>query len=304
MTQTTQLLRPVAEVLRAPRMLEGEGFEVSRPIPGPGYESVGPFIMLDQFGPVEYGPGEAKGAPEHPHFGFETLTYLLEGRGLHRDSIGNVSTTGPGEAQWMRAGRGIVHDEGADEELKRKGGRSHGVQLWINLPRANKEAEPAYRAISRDMIPEMQVGDAHVRLLAGSLLGKEGPVTTFAKPWLAHVNLPAGGKTLLDVPGGIDLGAYVLLGAGKFGAEAREASAGELVRFGSGVGAVAIEASEALDVLVLGGPGLDAPILRYGPFVASSREQLLKAVRDYQTGKMGLIDFSQPAPGSKAAAPA
>lgn len=293
--------RPVTAVVPALRTLEGEGFEVQRAIPGPGYESVGPFIMLDHFGPIEYGPGEAKGAPEHPHFGFETLTYLLEGHGLHRDSLGNVSITGPSEAQWMRAGRGIVHDEGADEEMRAKGGRSHGVQLWINLPRPHKEAEPAYKPFTTSDIPTLQWGGGAIRLLAGTLDGARGPVETFAQPWLAHVSLPAGSSASVPLPLGIQAGAYLLQGTGRFGPELRPARAGELVRFGSAGGQVEIAAEAALDVLLMGGPPLDAPILRYGPFVANSKEQLLKAVRDFQTGRMGRIDFSRLPPARRRA---
>ncbi len=288
--------RAVTGVHAAPHMLEGEGFEVARAIPGPGFQSIGPFIMLDHFGPKDYGPGEAKGAPEHPHFGIETLTYMFDGYGLHRDSIGNVSITGPGEAQWMRAGRGIVHDEGADPEAQKKGGRSHGVQLWINLPRGHREADPEYKPIRADAIPELFVDGATLRLLAGRLESETGPVTSFAPPWLVHASLPAGTKIRLAAPADIDLGAYVVAGKGKFGPEGRAAKEGDLVRFARSGDGVALAADTALDVLVLGGPPVDWPILRYGPFVADSKEELLRAVRDYQTGAMGQIDFSKPIP--------
>lgn len=288
--------RAVVGVHPAPHTLEGEGFEVARAIPGPGFQAIGPFIMLDHFGPKDYGPGEAKGAPEHPHFGIETLTYMFDGFGLHRDSIGNVSITGPGEAQWMRAGRGIVHDEGADPEAQKSGGRSHGVQLWINLPRGQREADPQYKPVRASEIPELHQDGATIRLLAGTLGGVTGPVTSFAPPWLAHVSIPAGASLKLATPSGIDLGAYIVSGAGRFGPDEIPASGDDLVRFARSGDGVAIVADSALEILVLGGPPVDWPILRYGPFVADTKDELLRAVRDYQTGKMGLIDFSKPIP--------
>jgi len=288
--------RAATTVLPAMHTLEGEGFEVRRAIPGPGFQSVGPFIMLDHFGPKEYGPGEALGAPEHPHFGIETLTYMFDGYGLHRDSLGNVSITGPGEAQWMRAGRGIVHDEGADPEAREKGGRSHGVQLWINLPRGHRNAEPSYKAIRADAIPELHLDGSIVRLLAGRLAGQTGPVTSFSAPWLAHLRAKAGTQLRLAVPDGIDLGAYVLSGGGRFGTQGKAAKEGELVRFARAGDSVALAVDSDLEALVLGGPPIEGALLRYGPFVADTKEELLVAVRDYQTGRMGMIDFSKPIP--------
>lgn len=287
--------RKVALVATALRTLEGEGFEVRRPIPERRFESVGPFIMLDQFGPTDYAPGAAKGAPEHPHYGFETLTYLLEGHGLHRDSLGNVSITGPGEAQWMRAGRGIVHDEGPDEELRNKGGRMHGIQFWINLPRDQRRADPAYRPLTSKDIPELHRDGAVIRLLAGKLDGVEGPVSTFAAPWLAHITLPAGGKLDLTLPQGIELAAYALIGAAKAGPEGIDFAEGQIALFAPQGERVELAANATADILLLGGDRLDSPIFRYGPFVASSKGELLQAVQDYQLGRMGKIDFSQPA---------
>jgi len=296
--------RAVAAVVPAVRTLEGEGFEVRRAIPGPGFQSVGPFIMLDHFGPTDYGPGEALGAPDHPHFGIETLTYMLEGFGLHRDSIGNVSITGPLEAQWMRAGRGIVHDEGADPEARAKGGRSHGIQLWINLPKGHRDAEPEYQAYRSDAIPELVGNNATIRLIAGALGTAKGPVTSFSPPWLAHVSLAPGATLDLDTPADIELGAYVLSGSGKAGTPVHEIHEGELVRFARAGAAVTLVAEGALDMLVLGGPPVVGQLLRYGPFVADTKQELLRAVTDYQTGVMGTIDFSKPIPARPQPRPA
>ena len=144
--------RTVASAHAAFHTLEGDGFEVRRAIPSDDFEAIGPFIFLDHFGPIDVKPGEAKGASAHPHAGIETLTLLLDGISWHKDSLGNVSSMRPGEVQWLRAGRGVIHDESPDDEMRRKGGRFHGVQLWINMPKANKHDEPSYRHVRAPVV--------------------------------------------------------------------------------------------------------------------------------------------------------
>lgn len=282
MSDSVQITPPIIE---APRMLEGEGFEVRRPVPHRGLEAVGPFIMLDHFGPVTYGPGEAKGAPTHPHAGIETLTWLLAGTARHLDSLGNESVMGRGDAQWMRAGRGIIHDEGADEAFQTKGGEYHGVQLWLNMPKGRRGDPPAYRQIDANEIPTFPIGDATVRLMAGELSGHTGPLQTFGRPFLAKVTLPPNGvaSTWTDTP---ELAAYVLTGAAEVnGAVARE---GHLALIGGG--SVRINSGPApTELLLLGGEPLDAPIVRYGPFVMNSQAELIDAIRAYNAGKFGAI---------------
>ena len=270
-------------------MLEGEGFEVRRPVPHRGLEAVGPFIMLDHFGPVTYRPGEAKGAPTHPHAGIETLTYLLAGTARHLDSLGNQSVMGPGDAQWMRAGRGIIHDEGADADFQAQGGEYHGVQLWLNMPKGRRGDPPSYRQIDADEIPTFAIGDATVRLLAGELSGHTGPLQTFGRPFLARLTLPAHGVAQLwaDAP---ELAAYVLQG----GAEVQGAALteGKLVLLESG--AIQVGAGPAgADLLILGGEPLDAPIVRYGPFVMNNEAELVDAIRAYNAGRFGRITHTK-----------
>ncbi len=285
----------VRRIIDAPTMLEGEGFEVRRPVPTRGLEAVGPFIMLDHFGPVLYAPDEAKGAPTHPHAGIETLTYLLAGRGRHLDSLGNSSVMGPGDAQWMRAGSGIIHDEGADGAFRRTGGLSHGVQLWLNMPRGRRQDAPAYRQIDAAEMPNFAVGDATVRLIAGALEGRRGPLETLTDPFLSHVTLPAGGRVRL-APEAAELAVYLLAGSGEV--DGARAIPGRLLVVGRG-GAVEIEAgADGADLLVLGGPPLDAPIVRYGPFVMNSEAELIAAIDSYNAGRFGRIDRS---PGAAAA---
>ncbi len=279
--------RTITQVISAFRTLEGDSVPIRRAIPSKQVEAVGPFIFLDHIGPITFAPGKARGAPNHPHRGFETLTYLLEGRGEHRDSLGNVSVIGPGEAQWMRAGSGILHDEGADEVLRREGGRVHGVQFWINLPQGRKMSPPAYRHLARTDIPEIAFDDATMRLLAGEFRDTRGPVETFANPWLAHVAI-TGGKATLTLPTDGEFAIYVATGTGQFAANKRLLREGELALL-AGSGSIEIIAETPLDIFVLGGTPLDAPIRRYGPFVMNTDAELNEAVRDFQAGKFGVI---------------
>lgn len=292
---TVQVRRSAAPPMTAQRVIEGAGFEVQRSIPVPGLEAVGPFIFLDHFGPTDYAPGKAIGAPDHPHAGIETLTYLLEGGGMrHRDSLGNDSTLHAGGAQWMRAGRGIVHDERPNHTLLRDGGRLHGVQLWLNLPREHKMAEPLYHAIDAAQIPSWREhqGAAELRLIAGCLGSHTGPVSSFGQPWLLHLTLAPLACIEIALDGVVEAAAYLIAGDGQFGSDAQTASAGQLLRF-DGSGPAALQAGAGgLDVLLLGGDPLDAPIVRHGPFVMNTRRQLQQAVEDYQRGLMGRIGAS------------
>jgi len=283
--------RTVRRIVPARRTLEGEGFEVRRALPAPGIEAVGPFIFLDHFGPVDYAPGEAKGAPNHPHRGFETLTYMVEGGGLHRDSLGNVSRIGAGEAQWMRAGSGVLHDEGADEAMRRDGGRSHGVQFWINLPRGRKMSPPAYAAVTRDRIPELPLGGGSLRLIAGTLEAHRGPVETFANPWLAFLALPEG-TTATVAADPAELAIYVLSGEVSVDGD-RVVGEGQLAILTPGE-VVRLRALGTARAFLLGGDPLDAPIRRWGPFVMNSDQELQQAMRDFQAGLFGQIPSSLP----------
>lgn len=286
--QTLERSAAILRVIDAERTLEGDGIEVRRALPARRLEAVGPFIFLDHFGPVTFEPGKARGTPTHPHRGFETLTYLLEGRGEHRDSLGNHSVIGPGEAQWMRAGSGILHDEGADEVTRRDGGRIEGVQFWINLPKGRKMSEPAYRHVAHGDVPEVRVGNATLRLVAGRLGDRVGPVETFANPWLAHLRLPAGGRVEID-PEAQERAIYVAGGEALVGGAAGErVGAGRLALIEPD-GPILVEAVNDLDAFILGGDPLDAPIRRYGPFVMNSDAELSDAVRDFQEGRFGTI---------------
>jgi redox-sensitive bicupin YhaK (pirin superfamily) len=282
--------RQLVSVHEAFRTLEGDGFEVRRAIPSNAYEAIGPFIFLDQFGPIDVRPGEAKGASAHPHAGIETLTLLLEGSQTHKDSLGNVSSMLPGEVQWMRAGRGVVHDESPDERLRRDGGQVHGVQLWINMPKGGKHAEPAYRHVKASEIPTVTADDGRglVRLVAGSLGDLKGPIDTSGAPFVVHASLKDGGRVELPARSPVELGVYVMVGAAKIGSDARRIEAGQLGRLTAG-DILEIDAAGNSEILLVGGDPLDAPILRHGPFVMNSIDELERAIRDYHAGRMGQI---------------
>ena len=280
--------RAVISVHQAFRTLEGDGFEVRRAIPTRVYESIGPFIILDHFGPIDVKPGEAKGASAHPHAGIETLTLLLEGRSEHKDSLGNASSMRPGEVQWMRAGRGIIHDEGPDDRMRREGGLLHGVQLWINMPKDEKHDAPAYRHILASEIPVFEADDGRVqaRIIAGVLDGLAGPLKTSGNPFVAHVSLKAENRVELATARAAELAVYVMTGAIVIGGTRIEA--GNLARLTAG-DLLTVSAPAATEILLVGGDPLDAPIMRHGPFVMNSIDELERAVRDDQAGRMGAL---------------
>jgi redox-sensitive bicupin YhaK (pirin superfamily) len=293
----TARYRPVAKVITAPTTLEGEGFQVRRPFPGVDMDWADPFLLLDHLGAVEYAPGEAKGAPWHPHRGFETVTYVIDGAIRHHDSTGGGGLITDGATQWMTAGAGILHDELPTEELVTKGGLFHAVQLWVNLPREMKWTPPRYQDITggRLTLLSSHDGGALVRLIAGDLAGYAGPGVTFTPITYAHASISPGAR--LELPWRPDFNAmvYVLSGTGSAGPEGRPIREGQLAVFGPGE-AVMVTAAEQqdrrspdLEVLLLGGRPIREPVVFYGPFVMNSRDEIMQAITDYRAGRMGTI---------------
>ncbi|WP_342251164.1 pirin family protein [Sphingomonas sp. OTU376] len=271
------------------RTLEGDGIEVLRAIPANGLESVGPFIFLDHFGPIAWKPGEEKGASAHPHAGIETMTLLLEGRMRHKDSLGNASTMAPGDVQWMRAGSGIVHDEQPDVSQMKPGDRTHGVQLWLNLPKGSKAATPEYRHIVAREIPVISpVPGVRLRLIAGAAAGLVGPLETFGRAHVLHVSFDEAAAFDLDLQGVPELAAYAMLGSARLGAGEEQIAAGELAVLGQG-NTLRVAAPAGSEILIVGGEALDAPILRYGPFVMNTAAELEQTILAFQRGAMGRI---------------
>ncbi|HEY3096860.1 MAG TPA: pirin family protein [Acidimicrobiia bacterium] len=292
MAETTQR-RPVANVIPTTQTVEGGGFVVRRPFPTARLDMVDPFLLLDHMGPAEYGPGEAVGAPDHPHRGFETVTYMLEGAFEHQDSSGGGGYIGPGDVQWMTAGAGVVHSELPSEEIRRRGGRVQGVQLWVNLPRTDKMAPPRYQEIKSDQIPVTEpVPGARVKVVAGDVFGVHGPVDTHSPIVYLHVTLSPGASLDVPIPPAHRAMAYVIAGRGRFG-DGTEAGESELALFAGDEGSVHVEApgdaERPLDVLVIAGEPLREPVARYGPFVMNTRDEIVQAFDDYSSGRMGQI---------------
>ncbi|ACY95744.1 pirin family protein [Thermomonospora curvata] len=296
--------RRVAKVVRARRQLEGEGFVVRRPFPGMDLALADPFLLLDHMGAVEYAPGEAKGTPWHPHRGFETVTYIIDGAFQHQDTTGGGGLISDGDTQWMTAGAGIQHIEQPPPELVAKGGLFHGVQLWVNLPRAQKWAPPRYQDIRATDIKLLSSADGAslVRVIAGSLAGHEGPGITYTPITYLHATVAPGARLTLPWPADFNALLYVLSGRGVAGPEDRPVEEGQLAVFG---GSPRTEHGDALtlraadtqpqaskdgwEVLLLGGLPIREPIARYGPFVMNTREEIIQAFEDYQAGRMGQI---------------
>ncbi|MCH7653762.1 MAG: pirin family protein [Chloroflexi bacterium] len=289
--------RRAASIVDAPRMLEGEGFEVRRAFSGVDLRLVDPFLLLDHLGAVEYSPGEAKGAPDHPHRGFETVTYMMDGELEHRDSNGGGGLITDGATQWMTAGAGIVHSEMPTEKIVTKGGLFHGVQLWVNLPSADKWAPPQYQDLEADRATLLasEDGGAIVRLIAGDLAGHRGPGSTRTPITYAHASLIPGAR--LQVPWPVHFNAliYVLAGRGSVGPDRRPINEGQLAVLGQGdVVTVFSDPKQDngqphLEVLLLGGSPIKEQVAWYGPFVMNTRDELIQAVEDYRAGRMGSI---------------
>ncbi len=292
--------RPVVSVTTAPAGFEGEGFPVRRAFAGVDRRYLDPFVHMDQMGEVEYAPGEPKGTPWHPHRGFETVTYMIDGVFQHQDSIGGGGVITNGDTQWMTAGGGILHIEAPPEELVATGGLFHGIQLWVNLPRADKMIPPRYQDIGRESVTLLSSpdGGALLRVIAGEIAGQTGPGSTHSPMAMVHATLSPGAR--LELPWKRDFNAlvYVLGGSGSAGNEGRPIAGGQLAVFGEGdyvtvSGADAPESPSAeLDVLVLGGRPIREPVYAYGPFVMNTREEVAQAFEDYQAGKLGTVPAS------------
>jgi redox-sensitive bicupin YhaK (pirin superfamily) len=289
--------RPVRSVTTAPSGFEGEGFPVRRAFAGMSMRDLDPFVHMDQMGEVDYAPGEPKGTPWHPHRGFETVTYMIDGTFAHQDSQGGGGLITNGATQWMTAGGGILHIETPPEDLVASGGLFHGIQLWVNLPSKDKMIPPAYQALeaSEVLLLSSPDGGALVRVIAGALGDHRGPGSTHTPMALMHATVAPG--ALLQLPWNRDFNAlvYVLAGSGRAGSDGRPVERGQLVAFGAGDW-IAVRADDRqdagavdLELLVLGGRPIGEPVAHYGPFVMNTREEIMQALEDFQAGRLGTI---------------
>jgi redox-sensitive bicupin YhaK (pirin superfamily) len=290
--------REVVEIADAPSFLEGEGFQVRRATAGIDLSLADPFLMLDHMGAVEYAPGEAKGAPDHPHRGFETVTYMLDGKLRHLDSYGGGGVITDGSTQWMTAGSGVVHSEMPTQDLLDGGGLFHGFQLWVNLPAKEKWLDPRYQDLQANELALIASDDAGavVRLIAGELAGVRGPGDTQTPITYAHATLAPGARLRSAWRPTFNALIYVVSGRGAVGTQRRPIHEGQIAVLGPGE-AIELRADAeqderhrgGLDALLLGGLPIRERIAWYGPFVMNTRDEIVQAVEDYQAGRMGQI---------------
>ena len=292
----TKVRRPVRSITTAPRGFEGEGFPVKRALAGADLRELDPFIMMDEMGEVDYGPGEPKGTSWHPHRGFETVTYIIDGTFEHEDSYGGGGTITNGATQWMTAGSGILHIEKPPESLVVSGGLFHGLQLWVNLPKSDKSAAPRYQDLKPSQVALVSTpdGGALVRVIAGEVAGHVGPGSTHTPIAMIHATITPGAA--LELPWRPDFNAlvYVMGGSGLVGPKRTAISSGQLAVLGAGeIVTVAADSRQdqrhasGLEVVILGGTPLREPVAWYGPFVMNTRAELAQAVADYQAGRLG-----------------
>jgi redox-sensitive bicupin YhaK (pirin superfamily) len=289
--------RPVKQVSTGPKGYEGEGFPVVRAFAGVSMADLDPFVHMDQMGEVDYAPMEPKGTNWHPHRGFETVTYMIDGTFQHQDSHGGGGVINNGATQWMTAGAGILHIETPPEELVISGGVFHGLQLWVNLPAKDKFSAPAYQAIEGQDAALLASADggALVRVIAGAIDGHNGPGSTHTPITMAHATVQPGAQLSLPWPVEYNALVYVLSGNGFAGAEERPVHGGQLVVLGAGDritlrGADQQDSNKpALEVVLLGGQPIREPVAHYGPFVMNTKDELIQAIEDYQAGRLGVI---------------
>ena len=287
--------RSISQVTNAKTTLEGEGFVVHRAFPSNSLREFDPFLLLDEMGPIVLAAGEAKGAPDHPHRGFETVTYMVDGIFEHKDSQGHSGKLKPGDVQWMTAGSGVIHSEMPEKEFSQKGGTMHGFQLWVNLPKKDKMMKPHYQDLPANKIPVAQNDGVKVKVIAGESMGKQAVIETRTPIMYLHFTLQPGTKVTQTVPQNYNAFAYVVNGEGLFGNEQRPVHKEQVVLFERDGNEITIntlnDTKSPLDVLLIAGVPLGEPVARYGPFVMNTEEEISQAILDYNSGKMGKIDF-------------
>jgi redox-sensitive bicupin YhaK (pirin superfamily) len=282
--------RNIAKLVKATEERVAPNLVVRRPLPAHDVDYIDPFLLLDHMGPRIIKAGEGGGVPDHPHRGFEPVTFLFEGVVEHKDSQGNHSKISGGDVQWMTAGSGIIHSEKIAREFTEKGGTFHGVQLWVNLPAKDKMTKPGYQNIRSETIPVVEKEGIAIRVIAGELFDKKGPAKTHSPVLALHIRMEDGSKAEIPVASDHNAFYYVLGGQVKL-QDSEFAGSGELVLFEREQGGVGIEASAETEVLFLTGKPLNEPVVSYGPFVMNSQEEIGQAINDYRSGKMGRIDF-------------
>jgi len=289
-------IRSVLKIIKSETTQDGEGVTLNRSFPNSYISEFDPFLLLDEIGPIDIKPGKQKGFPDHPHRGFETVTYLLEGRFEHKDSQGHAGIISAGDVQWMTAGSGVIHSEMPEKEFSKNGGKLHGFQLWINLPKSNKMMKPRYQEISQSKIPTgtTKDNDIAVKVIAGESLGAKAVIDTITPIMYLHFKLKPGSKILQPVPEEYNVFAYVIQGSGIFkqnNTSNKIIERGNLVIFDRDGDEVYIQAAKdskiSLELLLIGGIPIKEPIARYGPFVMNTQQEIYQAIEDYRSGRLG-----------------
>ena len=273
--------REVRMIAPTHTVLEGGGFQVRRPV-AIG-QLMSPFLLLDEMGPMKYGPGEAIGAPRHPHRGFETVTYMLDGEMNHEDSAGNSGKISRGDVQWMTAGRGVIHSELPSDKMMKEGGLMHGFQIWVNLPAKDKMMMPRYQEISASLSPCVESDGIWARVIAGDCLGVSSIIDTVIPIVYIHVKFSSSTQLIQAIEKGLNGMIYVF--AGELEIEGKSIAEGGLALLNDG-DEVIINSKDGAECLILAGPELNEPIARYGPFVMNTREEISQAIDDYNNGRL------------------
>ena len=287
-------IRSVSKIIKSEATQDGEGVTLNRSFPNQYISEFDPFLLLDEIGPINIKPGKQKGFPDHPHRGFETVTYLLEGKFEHKDSQGHAGIINSGDVQWMTAGSGVIHSEMPEKEFSKNGGKLHGFQLWVNLPKSSKMMKPRYQEILQSKIPIGTTKDNNitVKVIAGESLGTKAIINTITPIMYLHFKLEPGSRIVQPVPKEYNVFAYVIQGKGVFEPSySNKVERGNLVIFDTDGNEVYIRAAEdskiRFEVLLIGGVPLLEPITRYGPFVMNTQQEIYQAIEDYRNGKFG-----------------
>ncbi len=282
--------RTVLSTVDAVTALEGAGFLVHRPFPTTRLDHIGPFLLLDEMGPAENAPGEAKGAPDHPHRGFETVTYVLDGEIEHRDSQGNRGLITPGDVQWMTAGAGIVHSEMPSAKILSRGGKAHGFQLWVNLPKKAKWTRPRYQDLLAADMPLVEFSGGSAVVISGHTHGVDGVADTYLPINYLHVKVYPEEQVTLELEPGHQAFVYVFRGEGAIGRTRVPMQRGQMAVFDREAGSVSLIGGKGgLEAMIGSSEPLDEPVVRYGPFVMNTRQEIIQAFEDFHAGKMGSI---------------